>query len=459
MKSKSEDDEDGEGEEEEVVSALRVDKHIINGILQWIRKGSIRGSIFNLCGNTLGAGALSLPLAFESAGFIGGLVLLFLAAMTCIFSLDLLIDAREFTGLRSIEELIVVCYGRKMGYFVEFNIVVLCFGTAVAYIVTVGDLATPLLQLTPYSEYITPHITMVSFWLLLMGPLSTLKEMSSLIKTSSLGVLAILYLAVVTTTTSIQDVQQNGFSNSWGKATLFPSDLWRLLQAVPLFIFAFTCQINSIAIYNDLERRSRTRMKKVVRRSVGICLTVYTLMGLFGYLRFPLTVTGNILTNYCVNDPNSPNQVLIISAYIAIIFTVSFAFPLIMFPLRYIVNVMLCRPKSTSNNSSTTADNDTKDMFYRQLLGFLLSGVCLLLALVIPNISTIFSFIGGTCSAFCCFVVPAIISLKLQRGRSSCHTFMIYMLAIMAVIAGSLSTGYAVYSHLIHPVPAPKVCT
>ena len=36
----------------------------------YFREGSVRGSIFNLCSATLGAGALSIPSAFAGAGLI-----------------------------------------------------------------------------------------------------------------------------------------------------------------------------------------------------------------------------------------------------------------------------------------------------------------------------------------------------------------------------------------------------
>ena len=37
---------------------------------KWFREGSVRGSVFNLCSATLGAGALSLPYAFAKSGWV-----------------------------------------------------------------------------------------------------------------------------------------------------------------------------------------------------------------------------------------------------------------------------------------------------------------------------------------------------------------------------------------------------
>jgi hypothetical protein len=42
------------------------------GLKKYFREGSVRGSVFNLCSATLGAGALSLPFAFSKAGLALG---------------------------------------------------------------------------------------------------------------------------------------------------------------------------------------------------------------------------------------------------------------------------------------------------------------------------------------------------------------------------------------------------
>ena len=60
-----------EGEAEDVASQRR-------SCSDYFREGSVRGSIFNLCSATLGAGALSIPSAFAGAGLVPALVMLVL---------------------------------------------------------------------------------------------------------------------------------------------------------------------------------------------------------------------------------------------------------------------------------------------------------------------------------------------------------------------------------------------
>ncbi|KAI9988148.1 hypothetical protein PInf_024413 [Phytophthora infestans] len=97
-------------------------------------KGSIRGSVFNLAGATLGAGALSLPYAVAVSGLGFAVAQLVLAAVLTVYTIRLLIRAEDITKLKSYEDLAMYCFGTKMTVFVEVNILVFCFGISVAYL-------------------------------------------------------------------------------------------------------------------------------------------------------------------------------------------------------------------------------------------------------------------------------------------------------------------------------------
>ncbi|TYZ63089.1 hypothetical protein PybrP1_002619 [[Pythium] brassicae (nom. inval.)] len=107
-------------------------------------KGSIRGSVFNLAGATLGAGALTLPYAVAVSGVGFAVAQLVLAALLTVYTIRLLIRAGDLTNLKSYEDLSLFCFGKKAAIFVEVNILVFCFGIAVAYLVTLGDIIEPL---------------------------------------------------------------------------------------------------------------------------------------------------------------------------------------------------------------------------------------------------------------------------------------------------------------------------
>lgn len=84
-------------------------------------KGSIRGSVFNLAGATLGAGALSLPYAVATSGVFAAIVQLLLASCLTMYTVRLLMQAGEKTGRLSYEDLAVHCFGKKVNIFKKWS--------------------------------------------------------------------------------------------------------------------------------------------------------------------------------------------------------------------------------------------------------------------------------------------------------------------------------------------------
>ena len=87
----------------------------------------------------------------------------------------------------SYEEMSVALLGKSAGYIVETCIIMFCFGTAVAYIVAVGDILEQgvLPNLTGYStgyfgNLETREGAMIAFWLFVMFPLSLFEKINSL---------------------------------------------------------------------------------------------------------------------------------------------------------------------------------------------------------------------------------------------------------------------------------------
>jgi hypothetical protein len=115
------------------------------GVCRHFGKGSLWGTVFNLCAATLGAGALSLPHAIAAMGLVPGLILLTITAFATHYSIVLLVACLDATNARSFEDLSVQVFGKLTGHLVEASIIVFCFGTCVAYTVAVGDILNPFL--------------------------------------------------------------------------------------------------------------------------------------------------------------------------------------------------------------------------------------------------------------------------------------------------------------------------
>ena len=281
------------------------------------------GAISNLCSATLGAGALSLPYAFSLTGLIPGVILLLLSGYLTILSIDIIITSCVKTNLFKYEDVAVRLAGRTAGRALEASLLVFCFGTAVAYIVAVGDILDQFVRslndslgsdkestlMTIYSR----DRVMVLFWLLVMFPLSLQRHVEGLKRFSSVGVLSIIFLVLAAVIHSIQygdifgttisDSDQN--KNTDIVTLLWPNSFWDVVQAFPIMIFAFSCQVNVCAIFEELKSPGdivsnhdsilikERMMKRIIRSGISLCITLYLAIGIFGYLDFAhQTVSG-----------------------------------------------------------------------------------------------------------------------------------------------------------------------
>jgi len=197
---------------------------------------------------------------------------------------------------------------------------------------------------------------MLSFWVVLMLPLSLLRSMGSLACSSFLGVAAIMFLVFATGLHCVV----NRFIFDWDCAGTLSShgntcnqDLnyakfdSGMVTALPLVMFAFTCQVNVYDIYRELKHPSEAKMMRISWLGMfGICLVVYASMGIFGYLDFLGTVQGNILVNLRYDVGHSA---IISTAFVAITLTIVSAYPLVVFPCRESIFSILRAPKTSKD--------------------------------------------------------------------------------------------------------------
>lgn len=396
---------------------------VCSKLCSYVRAGSVRGSAFNLCSATLGAGALSIPVAFKRTGMVLGCVLLLLGSLATIFSIYLLLIARKATKKDSYEDLTVFMFGKFTGIIVEINIIIFCFGAATSYIVAIGDILSPILAsgILPFT-WLTKDVLTVIFWAVIMLPLSMVEKVNSLTWTSMFGVCSILFLVFAVMYHSITTVVDEG----WGHVSLYHMDT-TAVTALPIIMFAFTCQVNVFSVQMELERPTNSRMRRVTKYAIAVCFFIYLGMGVFGYLDFLDKTDGNILKNFDLKGFKSSEDVLIGFAYLAITMTVVLAFPLNIFPIRFTLEFMIYGK-----------DHEASKL-QRIIMTTLICSAALGVALAVPSINIVFQLLGGTSSAFVCFVLPAAFAIKLGVG-SLPFKIGVWSLFIGGIVAGVGST-------------------
>ena len=111
------------------------------------------------------------------------------------------------------------------------------------------------------------------------------------------------------------------------------------------------------------------------------------------------------------------------------------AYPLILHPCRYTLDVMVCGRLESSHR---VARHVTWTL--------LLSGVGLAIALYVPGINVVFQLLGGTSSAFVCFMLPAAFGWKLSLPQASGAG------AVACTLAGSRTAWW------VAPAPSSTLC-
>eukprot|EP00571_Detonula_confervacea_P014913 CAMPEP_0172305590 /NCGR_PEP_ID=MMETSP1058-20130122/6842_1 /TAXON_ID=83371 /ORGANISM="Detonula confervacea, Strain CCMP 353" /LENGTH=618 /DNA_ID=CAMNT_0013017227 /DNA_START=34 /DNA_END=1890 /DNA_ORIENTATION=+ len=337
------------------------------------------GSISNLCSATLGAGALSLPYAISLTGIVFGVLLLIVSAYLTVVSIDVIIEACVRTQLFKYEDVSVRLVGRGAGRVLEASLLVFCFGTAVAYIVAMGDILDQGLRSIPYlwasgtdgeeagwgfiAMYSRERI-MVLFWAMVMFPLSLQRHVEALERFSSLGVLSIIFLMLAAAIHSIThgDVIGKGDESQETHTTdissmLWPKSFWDVAKAFPIVIFAFSCQVNVCEIFEELRPDDTTNatnnviphlkskqriMARITRNGIALCVSLYTCIGLFGFLDFSHDTVDNILNNYCTQYTHD-SLMIAASAFVAVAVVVAFPFNIL--PARVTLKLILERMK------------------------------------------------------------------------------------------------------------------
>lgn len=471
------------------------------------------GAVANLCSATLGAGVLSLPYALYQSGLVVGGLLLCFSGLATYLSIRILAQACQHYHVYTYETLLTAVDSPRLRDLVQIAIVVFCLGCAIAYVIAIGDILQQAHLLIGNSRW----MSMTVVWASIMVPLSLLRRMQSMQWASATGLASIATLIFASALHLMDDLAaadvdppQNVTSYALAGDNpmpslgdfLWPANGWlSILTATPIVLFAFSCQVNVPAIYQELSSQGDklARMHSVTARAVGVCAILYTAISLVAVADFGAGIAPNVLSNY---ELKGTMQV----ASGAMAAAVIMAFPLNIFPARTSVSALLFphRGSSTADptltealleeegqptppspppgpkvpedyeiaNEMTRLHNPSRTVRFSDdegsvamsiattttvletdlplprhiCLTMLLTGLALGLAIVVPDISVVFGLLGGTTTSILGFVVPGAIGRRLaaeQEARALWWSST--ALLVGGVLIGVLTTSVTVY--------------
>jgi amino acid permease len=407
-----------------------------------LAQGSLWGTVWNMCAAIMGAGVLSLPFAISEMGAVPGAAVLICTASATFCSVELICAGLSATGCDDHVTMARHAFGPVCALAVKLAIIVFQFGTLVAYTIAIGDIIEPLLALPGLSRLgLTRAPATTIFWATCMLPLSFVSRISSLQGTSLLGQMGLLCLVAAIVVHFAVDAAAAP-ALTLGRLALARASP-AAASASAIVMSAFSCQVNVPPLYRELRVRTPARMRSVAARAVGICLLCYLLVGLAGAADFPRHTQGNIMRHYCLADPAASAHVarpprVMVPAFAAIMVTVLVAYPINVFPTRLALD-SLCFGRMGERHRTARHVG----------LTLAITSTSLLTALAVPDISVVFSLMGGTCSAFVCFIMPAAVARQLGEGvphnRSRLGRAAVAGLGAFGLLVGVCSTATTTY--------------
>uniref|UniRef100_A0A672MG01 Solute carrier family 38 member 8 n=1 Tax=Sinocyclocheilus grahami TaxID=75366 RepID=A0A672MG01_SINGR len=333
------------------------------------------------------AGLLIFPWAFEKAGGIHLAVTVEMISLVFLISgLVILGYSSSISGQNTYQAVVRDVCGPAIGNLCEICYVFNLFFISVAFLVIClcKVLITGLPESEmPYYWYTDHRFAPFLLCLFFIFPLSVPKEISIQKYTSVLGTFAATYLTVaVTVKYHMRPVHEINLS-CLNTAVL-----------VLLILCLFQCHEACIAVYSSMENRKLSHWVFISVISMFICLIIYSLTGVFGYLTFGKNVAPDILMSYSGSD------VTMIVARLLFGISIITIYPIIILLGRSVIQDPLLRRRHKH-----TAVTESYESRTRVALTTVWVTITLLIAVVDPDISKVISVVGGV-SAFFIFIFP-----------------------------------------------------
>jgi solute carrier family 38 (sodium-coupled neutral amino acid transporter), member 11 len=267
------------------------------------------GAAANLVNAIVGAGIVGIPYAMRQSGLVVGVALLVLVSWMTDKSLRMMIELATFHPLLlsptkrkvvTLEDLMSIPFGNYGRIFILGSMLVLAYGAMCAYLIIIKDTVPTVLGLSssPGSgRFVETELIMIVTSLLIVLPLSMMRDMASLSITSTLSVLADVVLVgfVVAYAPVSSTVRDNGglgdiVANHWIHPQLF--------IGLGVLSTAMACQHAAFIVSGSLRHLTAARWSIVTKISLSVAAALCLTMGLAGFLGFLEGTQGDVLNNF-----------------------------------------------------------------------------------------------------------------------------------------------------------------
>uniref|UniRef100_A0A663MI30 Solute carrier family 38 member 8 n=1 Tax=Athene cunicularia TaxID=194338 RepID=A0A663MI30_ATHCN len=243
----------------------------------------------------------------------------------------------------------------------------------------------------PPPWYVDQRFTLSALCIFVIFPLSVPREIGFQKYSSILGTLAACYLTLV--------IILKYHLQGWGG--VFPASL----PPLP-YPHALQCHEACVAIYSSMRNQSFSHWVAVSVLSMLICLLIYSLTGIYGYLTFGEAVASDVLMSYPGNDP------VVIVARLLFGVSIVTIYPIVVLLGRSVVWDLWALPKHGAMGVPEAHERRS-----RVALTVAWMAATLAIALFVPDIGKVIELIGGI-SAFFIFIFPGLCLVCMTGTRT-----------------------------------------
>jgi amino acid permease len=310
-----------------------------------IKLVSTSRTIFNMAKAAVGLGAILLVAVMQTLGLGYGLIALGFCAVLSALTLHFLARVTVATRAHSYFAACGIILGGKGELVALVSLTFVLFGSLMGYTFFIGEYASSgLFHLTGLSIY--PKLLSIIVLGLLVFPISCMKDMGKLSVVSIFGMIimcSITLLMVVNFFTaqpifdsikahfppdSINPEYLTGFKTS---VPIFPPLSFAALGCFGSIAFAYTNHFALVSAVNSLDKSSPKRIAIVILVSTVITAIINIVIGIFSLLYYKNTKVLNILDIPVMNR-------LFAFAKIGVAISLSFTYPLLLDPLRNVLD-------------------------------------------------------------------------------------------------------------------------
>lgn len=416
-------------------------------------KVGVFGALLTVVGTIIGGGIVGIPFATLKTGIWIMLVLHFLNFVWGIYSVHLLLEAKNISGLSSFSELGYYCFGRASIFMINGLVALAQCGMPIVYFMIVGSIGNGLLS--KISSIKDEFWSSTTFSILVVGVLlfyfAIKKEIQEL-KGAGFVLLSGVILFIIFM--SILLIAEGTGPFDFGDLSKPKFDL-ETLANVPTIFLAYGFQSAFFPAYTSLKDKTDANGIKTTVGSFTFCIIVYVATSIVALLKFGTDLKGNILENVSDLDGAIPIIISIIFLLIAMMHI-----PIVLFVGKEAVLIIIDEimrksystlPRATIDNAYSLRDsyhvnraaNDKEGKAYLTMHPVIFYGVSIFiyvsivtLACVLKDITLVFGVIGSLAGSYLIFIAPSSFYLMSIRNEGADVSFLRKLIAWIYLILG-----------------------